>query len=116
MHKYILFVFLLLLPLVATWLAVHDYPRVGLALQGVSLIIFIAASGIFSIRILLSLFKQDHETAVKAVIGLIVALGMVLLTAVLMAASNPADRARTSGLGMEGSNQNISVVSIGRFH
>ena len=99
---------LLLIPLVANQLAVNGYTRTSLILYGLSLIVFIAAAGIFGLRVLLSLFKQDHEAAVKAVIGMIIALGMVLLTAVLMVASNPADRARTSGRCPEQMNQGVS--------
>lgn len=88
-------IFLFLMPFAAIWFAANGYTQTGLILHGLSLIVFIAAAGIFGLRVLLSLFKQDHETAVKAVVGMVVALGMVLLTALLMVASNPGDRTKS---------------------
>lgn len=106
MFKTIGVVLLLIMPFAAMQFAVNDFPRTGLILHGFSLIVFIAAAGIFGLRVLLSLFKQDHETAVKAVVGMVVALGMVLLTAVLMVASNPAGRAKSFD------NQDVRVDSL----
>lgn len=116
MFKTIGIVLLLIMPFAAMQFAVNGFPRTGLVLQGLSLIAFIAAAGIFGLRVVLSLFKQDHETAVKAVVGMVIALGMVLLTAVLMVASNPADLARTSGLRPERLRQGITDWSEQFIH
>ncbi len=86
--KYFTALAVLLLPFIATQLSVNGYHLTGLALNGLALILFVAAAGVFGLRVLLSLFKQDNPTALKSILLMLAALGMVLLTTLLMMSSN----------------------------